>query len=96
MLKEKTTDAVTSTGFGCKVIRPDKIIVHATASGKDGTGPICRWKKGAAGQREFKATTVIVESIEEAADQFGGKFCTNCEPLMKASLRFKASQLWSD
>ena len=56
--------------------------------------PICQWKKGAAGKRDFRADTITVESIEEAANQFGGRFCSNCEPLLKASLRVLVSQLW--
>ena len=96
MLKERTINAVTPTGLSCTIIRPEHVLVHATASGKDGTGPICRWKKGTAGQREFKATTVTVEGIEQAAHQFAGEFCTNCEPLMRASLRLQVKQLWSD
>ena len=96
MLKERMVDAVVPTGFSCRVTRPEHVVVHATASGKDGTGPICHWKKGAAGHREFKATTVTVEGIEQAAHQFAGKLCTNCEPLMRASLRLQVKQLWSD
>ena len=96
LLKEKTINAVKPTGFSCKITRPEDVVVHATASGKDGTGPICRWKKEAAGQREFKATTVTIEDIEQAAHQFAGKLCVNCELLMRASLRIQVRQLWMD
>jgi len=56
--------------------------------------PICRWKKGAVGKQDFKRDSITVESIEEAAVQFGGRFCVNCEVLLKASLRLQVHQLF--
>ena len=37
-----------------------------------------------------------VTEMEQAAGQFGGTFCADCEPLMRASLRVQARQLWQD
>ena len=78
------------------------MVVHATASSKDGMGPICRWRKGAgkgkraAGEWDCKGIIITVEDIEQAANQFGGRFCANCEPLLRASLRLQVRQLWLD
>ena len=37
-----------------------------------------------------------VEEIEQAFYQFGSTFCTDCEPLLRASLRVQIRQLWQD
>ena len=94
ILRRTTPEAVAPTGFSCRVTRGGEGVVHATADGEGGTGPICRWKKGPANSRFFRATVVTVSSLEDAAAQFGGKFCTVCEPLLRASLRVKVKQLW--
>ena len=94
ILRSTTAEAVAPTGFSCCVTRESQGIVHATASGEDGTGPSCRWKKGTASRRNFKATVVTVGSLKDAAAQFGGRFCAICEPLLRASLRVKIKQLW--
>ena len=96
LLREDTISAEVPTGYSCRVTRPKQVVVHATASDKDGAGLICCWSQGAAGKRDVKDKTMTVEDFEEAADQFGGKFCENCEPLMRASLRLQARQLWAD
>ena len=96
VLQESVTNAEVPTGFSCRVSHPQQGVVHATTSVEGGTKPICLWKKGAAGKRDFKADTITAESIEEAANQFGGRFCANCGPLLKASLRVMVSQLWLD
>ena len=93
LLREGVTMAEVPTGFSCRVSHPQDVVVHATTSISGGTKPICHWKKGAAGKRDFRADTIAVESIEEAANQLSGRFCSNCEPLRKASLRVLVSQL---
>ena len=40
VLQKGTINAVVPTGFSCRVAHPEQVVVHATASGKDGTGPI--------------------------------------------------------
>ena len=96
VLHEDMPEAPIPTGFSCRVTHPSHVVVHATAAGKHGTGPLCRWKKGAAGQKTFKSCTMTVSSLEEAATEFRGKFCTTCEPLLKASLRVQIRELWAD
>ena len=93
LLREGTISEVVPTGYSCRVTHPGQMLVHATASGKDATWPICRWEKGDAGERNFKATTITVEGMGQAADQFAGRFCSNCEPLLRASLRLRSRQL---
>ena len=66
-------------------------MVHALARFREGVAPMCYWKI----RREAGIKSTTVEDISQAANQFGGKFCENCEPLLKASLRHQVSQLWS-
>jgi len=106
VIREGVTSAVIPTGFSCRVSNPDEVVVHATtvveevpqSAPHQGAGqciePICRWKKGAAGKQDFKRDSITVESIEEASVQFGGRFCVNCEVLLKASLRLQVHQLF--
>jgi len=94
VLREGATDAAVPTGFSCRVSNPDEVVVHATALVEGGTGPICRWKKGAAGKQDFKRDSITVESIEKAANQFGGRFCVDCEVLLKASLRLQVDRFF--
>jgi len=65
--------------------------------------PICRWKEGAGrrvsnrfavGKQDFKRDCITVESIEEAHNQFGGKFCSECEDWLKASLSIQVGRLF--
>jgi len=104
VLREGVTNAVVPTGFSCRVSNPDEVVVHATTVVEGRTSdtkelfrsvePICRWKKGAAGKQDFKRDSITVESIEEASNQFGGRFCVNCEVLLKASLRLQVDRLF--
>jgi len=104
VLREEVTNAVVPTGFSCRVSNPNEVLVHATTVIEGRTSdkelfqsvePICRWKKGAAGKQDFKRDCITVESIEEASNQFGGRFCVNCEVLLKASLRIQVDRLFS-
>jgi len=106
VIREGVTSAVIPTGFSCRVSNPDEVVVHATTvvegvpqsvphqEAVQCIEPICRWKKGAAGKQDFKRDSITVESIEEASIQFGGRFCVNCEVLLKASLRLQVHQLF--
>ena len=79
VIREGVTNAVVPTGFSCRISNPEEVVVHATASVNGGTEPICRWKKGAAGKQDFKSNTITVDSVEQAANQFSGRFCVNCD-----------------
>ena len=87
-------NAVAPTGFSCRISNPDEVVVHATALVKGGAEPICRWKKGAAGKQDFKSNTITVDSVEQASNQFSGRFCFNCETLVRASLRVDVDQFY--
>jgi len=104
VLREGVTSAAVPTGYSCRMSNLDELVVHATTVGEGRASdtrelfqsrePICRWKKGAAGEEDFKHDGITVESIEEASIQFGGGFCVNCEVLLKASLRLQVDQLF--
>ena len=46
--------------------------------------------------RDPLAGIQTVERIEQASHQFGGTFCADCEPLLRASMQVQARQLWQD
>jgi len=94
VLRERVTNAAVPTGFSCRVSNPDEVVVHATTLVEGGTEPICRGEKGAAGKQDFKRDSITVESIEKASNQFGGKFCVNCEVMLKASLRLQVDRFF--
>ena len=89
-----TTRTEVPTGYSCRVTHPERRIVHATSADMDGAWPICRMKKGTAVQRHFEDKTTTVESMEQAAFQFSGRFCSRCEPLLRATLRLQVKRLW--
>ena len=94
VIREAVTNALAPRGFSCRKSNPDGVVVHATAMVKGGTEPICRWKKGAAGKQDFKSNTITVDSVEQAANQFNGRFCVNCETLVRASLRLDVDRFY--
>jgi hypothetical protein len=94
VLREEVASLVVPTGFSCRDSRHGEIVVHATTVNEGSTEPICRWKKGPAGKQEFKRANVTRGSIEEAASDFGGKFCSNCEGMLKASLQVQVGRLF--
>ena len=94
ILHTTTPEAVAPTGFSCRLTRGAEGLVHASVPFEDGTAPVCRWRKGPANRRTFKAAVETVGSLEEAQAQFGGKFCSSCAPLLRASLRVKIDCLW--
>ena len=95
VLQEGVTKTEEPTGFSCCVANKDNILVHATTFVDGGTEPICRWKKGAAGKRDFKGDIQTAETIEQASNQFGGRFCANCNALLRASLKVQVKRLYS-
>ena len=80
----------TPIGYECHTWRRGAV-VHALAWFREGIAPMCYWKT----RWEAKNKSMTVEDISQAAYQFGGKFCEDCEPLLKASLRHQVSQLWA-
>jgi len=96
VLLEDVTKLVAPTGFSCRATRHDDVVVHATTTKlmTGSTEPICRWKKGAAGMQDFKRGNVTVGSVEKAANQFGGRFCGNCECMLKASLQIQVKRFF--
>jgi len=105
MLREKVTNVAVPTGFSCRVSDPHEVLVHATTVIEGRTldkelfqsiEPICRWKSNrfAVGKQDFKRDCITVESIEEARSQFGGRFCSECEAWLKASLSIQVERLF--
>ena len=94
IMRATTPEAVAPTGFSCCLSRTAEGWAHASAPVEDGIAPICRWRKGPAHRRNFKAVVQTVSSLEEAAAQFGGKFCSSCAPLLRASLGVQINHLW--
>ena len=94
VLRGRVTNAAVPTGFSCQVSNPYVVVVHATTLVEGATEPICRWKKGAEGKQNFKRDSITVESIEKASIEFGGRFCVNCEFLLKASLRLQVDRFF--
>jgi hypothetical protein len=86
ILHEAVSSTPSPTGFSCRTSNPDEVVVHATRTVANSLEPICRWKKGVAGKQDFKRDTITVPTIEEASNLFGGTFCANCIPLLRASL----------
>jgi len=96
VLREPVTNAEVPTGFSCSVAKPDAVVVHATTVIGGDTEPICRWKKGADGKRTFKGIIMTLDTIEEMSSQFGGRFCSNCQALMRASLRLQVDHFYGE
>ena len=86
ILREAVSSTPSPTGFTCRNSSPGEVVVHATRMIANNLEPICRWRRGVAGEQGFKRGTITVPTIEEAANQFSGTFCTSCTPLLRASL----------
>ena len=92
--RKGTTNAEVPTGFSCQWSSPEDVVVTATVV-KCRTEPICHWKQGSSKQRYFKTGTVNVDSIERASIEIGGRFCPNCEVLLKASLKHDVLEFYN-
>ena len=92
VLREGWTNAEAPTGFSCSAASKDNIVVHATTVVDGDTEPICRWEKGATGEHDLIMTA---ETIEQASNQFGGRFCANCNALLRASLKVQVKRFYS-
>ena len=77
------------TGFFCRTPNLDGVVIHAATEVEGSTKPICLRKPG---KQFYRHDSVIVRSIEEAADKLGDRFCDSCGGLLKASLRVQVER----
>ena len=91
-MREAWTNAEVPTGFSCSAASKGNIVVHATTVVDGDTEPICRWEQGATGEHDLIMTA---ETIEQASNQFGGRFCADCNALLRASLRVQVKRFYS-
>ena len=85
----KTATATTPTCFVCRV-HQGQSTVHAASITRNAVAPLCLPTE----VRHVNFAKTYSE-MEQAASQFVGVFCVECEPLMRASLRVQARQLWN-
>ena len=97
VLHEDVTNELAPTGYACRTYG----MVHATTVVEGGTVPICSWRSwrrrfAVAGHTGLylKRDGMTAGSIEEAANMFGGRFCIDCEILLKASLRIQVNRFF--
>ena len=87
---------VEPTGFSCSAARTTNKVVHATTIivGNKATNktPVCRWRDPNTGDQDL---TLTATSIEQAASQFGGRFCASCKSLLRASLQLQVKHSYS-
>jgi hypothetical protein len=68
--------------------------VHATTLVEGNTEPICSWKRDASFKRDFERDSVTARNVEEAANRLGGRFCSDCEAMLKASVRVQVDRFF--
>jgi hypothetical protein len=90
VLREEVAEFMVPSGFCCWLME-SQIVVHATAVTDEGTRPICNLPLA---EQQFAHNCVTVGSVEKAASEFGGRFCNNCECIMKASLQIQVKQFF--
>ena len=94
LLRECWTNAEAPTGFSrSAAIRPFWLntVVHATTVTDVGTEPICRYIEKATCEQYLTMTT---ETVEQAWNQFGGRFCPDCNALLRASLQSQVKSFY--
>jgi len=108
LLREDVPGGVIPIGFSCRVVDESDMVVHAMTATEGGTEPICRNKKGGRRRRhgrnyrdtqnfqcwEASQYSVAVGSVEEAVNQFGGRFCDTCEGWLKESLKIQVKRFF--
>ena len=92
VLREDWTNAESPISFSCSAANKDNIVVHATTVVDGDTEPICRWEKGTAGDHDLVMTA---GTIEQASSRFGGRFCADCNALLRASLRVQVRHFYT-
>jgi len=89
-------------GFA-RQFRHDKVVVHAMTVIDGGMEPICCCKEGDKRRHGRKRTragqrcgrhSITVGSVEKAVNQFGGRFCGDCESRLRASLRIQVERFF--
>ena len=91
VLRIKTAKALTPTCFVCHVYQGQST-VHAATIIHNAVAPLCLSTEGARADMICPLADIQTFSeMEQAASQFVGVFCAECEPLMRASLRVRAS-----
>jgi hypothetical protein len=91
----RPAEAEAPTSFSCHDTTPDRVVVHATSSLTGRVQPICRGIRGPMSRKEFTDNVLIFKSVEEAFNDRGGRFCTTCETLLRASLRVEVNNLYN-
>jgi len=94
VLSEEVAEVVAPAGYSCQTLEHNVRVVHATAVAEGSVEPICSWRRDTSPEQDFKHGGFTVGSIEEAASQFGGKFCISCERMLKASLKIQVNQFF--
>jgi len=102
LLREDIPGGVIPTGFSGRAVDKDEMVVHAMAATEGSTEPICRIMSSRQRQRrgrkhecwEASQYSIAVGSVEEAVNQFGGRFCGACEGWLKESLKIQVKQLF--
>ena len=93
ILREDVPILPVPTGFSCSASGHMSAVVHATIEDGDGlTQPICRWKRGltrSGSSSRHNNGFATTSTIENAFNNFSGKFCATCLPLIKASSRMQ-------
>jgi len=101
-LGEGVPKGVIPWGFA-RQFRHDEVVVHAMTVIEGGTEPICCCKEGDKrrhGRRRGMAwqgcgrDSITVGSVEKAVNQFGGRFCGDCESRLRASLRIQVERFF--
>ena len=94
LLRECWTNAEAPTGFSCSAANKPfwlNTVVHATTVTDVGTEPICRYDEKATCEQYLTMTT---ETVEQASSQFGGRFCPDCNALLRASLKSQVKRFY--
>ena len=81
-------------GYARRTSRPYAGLVHATTVVEGGVEPICSSKRGASFRHDFARDRISARCIEEAASRLGGRFCSDCEALLKASLKIQVNRFF--
>ena len=63
-------------------------LVHGGHRVHDGVQPLCKWHKGGKAAT-YKGAYVEVATAADAASQLGDRFCTECFPMLPASLQLQ-------
>ena len=90
----KTAKALTPTCFVCRFYQGQSI-VHTATIIHNAVATLCLSTEDAGADMNCHLADIQAFSeMEQAASQFVGVFCAECETLMRASLRVQARQLW--